>query len=60
MVEALVYDTVLDGKPRVVITPSGTGQETVGIDMSVATTDYFQGCPIEHNEYETCNSFPLT
>jgi hypothetical protein len=56
----LVHDIVLDAKPRVVITSSGTGQETVRIDMSVATTDYFQGCPIEHNEYEARNSFPLT
>jgi len=47
MVEALVHDIVPGGKPRVVITPSGMGQEAVHIDTSVATTNYFQGCPVE-------------
>jgi len=48
-VEALVHDTAPSEKPLVVITPSGTGHETVNIDTSVATTDYFQGCPVEHS-----------
>jgi hypothetical protein len=60
MVEALVHDIVPDGKPHVVITASGTGRESVRIDTSVATTDYIQGCPVEHTQHETRNSFPLT
>lgn len=31
------------------VTPSGNGQETVRIDISVATTDYLQGYPVELN-----------
>jgi hypothetical protein len=55
MVEALVHVIVPGEKPHVVITPSGTGRETVCIDTSVATTDYIQDCPVEQTQHETCN-----
>jgi hypothetical protein len=44
--ESLIHDTVTDNKHHVDVIP-GTGQETVCIDMSLATTDYLQGYPVE-------------
>jgi hypothetical protein len=58
-VEALDNDAAPVGKSHVVVTPSGKGQETVRIDASLATTDYFQGCPVEQLNIKSVIHFLL-